>query len=61
VRLVIEVNDANRVVRVERTQPAFKQHERATAVFSQWGTAPDVVLPPQETVANPKDVVARRG
>jgi hypothetical protein len=61
VRLVVEVDDENRVVRVERSAPSFdKQQERLTAVYSQWGTAPDVLRPPRETVAKPKEVVAQR-
>ncbi|GGN16252.1 hypothetical protein GCM10011609_66280 [Lentzea pudingi] len=61
VRLVVEVDDENRPVRIEQTAPSFgKQLERRTVVYSQWGTAPDVLRPPQEKVAKPKDVVARR-
>ncbi|HUQ60472.1 hypothetical protein [Lentzea sp.] len=57
VRLVVETDDENRVVRVEQTMPSFdKQQERLTAVYSQWGTAPDVLRPPRETVAHPKEV-----
>ncbi|MGW6448488.1 hypothetical protein [Lentzea sp. NPDC055074] len=61
VRLVVEVDDENRVVRLEQTAPSFgKQLERRTAVYSQWGTAPDVLLPPRQTVAHPKEVKAGR-
>ena len=59
VRLVVEVDDEDRVVRVERSGPsADRQTERFTAVFSQWGTAPDVLPPPEQTVADPKEVKA---
>ncbi|RDI23800.1 hypothetical protein [Lentzea flaviverrucosa] len=61
VRLVVEVDDEDRVVRAERSTPSVDgQTERLTAVYSQWGTAPDVLRPPQEVVAKPKDVVAQR-
>ncbi|MCX2950950.1 hypothetical protein [Lentzea sp. NEAU-D7] len=61
VRLVVEVDDENRPVRVERSAPTVdEQTERFTAVYSQWGTAPDVLRPPQEVVAKPKDVAAQR-
>ncbi|SFR22438.1 hypothetical protein SAMN04488564_106174 [Lentzea waywayandensis] len=59
VRLVVEVDDENRVVRVEQSGPSpDKQQACLTAVYSQWGTAPDVLRPPQETVAKPKEVLA---
>lgn len=61
VRLVVEVDDENRVVRVEQSTPTTDgQRKRLTAVYSQWGTAPDVLRPPQETVAKPREVVARQ-
>ncbi|MEV6713470.1 hypothetical protein AB0M48_15690 [Lentzea sp. NPDC051208] len=61
VRLVVEVDDENRPVRVERSAPTVdEQTERLTAVYSQWSTAPDVLRPPQEVVAKPKDVVVQR-
>ncbi|WP_439663618.1 hypothetical protein ACSHWB_20555 [Lentzea sp. HUAS TT2] len=61
VRLVVEVDDQDRVVRAERSTPTVDgQKENFTAVYSQWGTAPDVLRPPQETVAKPKEVVAQR-
>ncbi|GHH47258.1 hypothetical protein [Lentzea cavernae] len=57
VRLVVEVDDENRVVRVEQSTPsADRQTRRLTAVYSQWGTAPDVLPPPRQTVADPKEV-----
>ncbi|MET9227303.1 hypothetical protein [Lentzea sp. NPDC003310] len=57
VRLVVEVDDEDRVVRVEQTTPTVDgQTEHLTAVYSQWGTAPDVPRPPAQTVAHPKEV-----
>jgi hypothetical protein len=60
VRLVVEQDDEGRVVRIEQTAPSFGQREHVTAVYSQWGTAPDVLRPAAETVAKPTEVVARR-
>ena len=60
VRLVVEVDDDGHVVRVEQTAPSVDgQQERFTGVYSQWGTAPDVLRPPAETVAKPAEVVVR--
>ncbi len=57
VRLVVEVDDDNRVVGVERSAPsADRQRERFTASYGQWGTAPDVLRPPEENVADPREV-----
>lgn len=62
VRLVVEVDDDDRVVRVEQTGPSPDgQQERRTAVYSQWGTAPDVLRPADQTVAKPSEVVVRVG
>lgn len=60
VRLVVDLDDDGRVVRVEQSGPsADRQQEHFTAFYSQWGTAPDVLRPAQETVAKPAEVVAR--
>jgi hypothetical protein len=60
VRLVVVVDDEDRVVRAERSGPSFdRQRERRIAEYSQWGTAPDVLRPTRETVAKPADVVVR--
>jgi hypothetical protein len=62
VRLVVEQDDEGRVVRIEQTAPSFgQQREHLTAVYSQWGTAPDVLRPAAETVAKPSEVVVRVG
>lgn len=61
VRLVVEVDDGDRVVKAERNGPSHdRQQERRIAEYSQWGTAPDVLRPPQETVAKPAEVVVRK-
>lgn len=61
VRLVVEEDDEGRVVRVEQSLPSpDRQQKNLTAVYSQWGTAPDVLRPAAETVAKPAEVVARR-
>ncbi|MFD9698438.1 hypothetical protein [Lentzea sp. NPDC059081] len=61
VRLVVETDDENRVVRVEQTTPSADEQERhLVAVYSQWGTAPDVLRPPRETVAAPEEVKVRK-
>jgi hypothetical protein len=60
VRLVVEVDDEDRVVRAERSGPSVdRQREHRIAEYSQWGTAPDVLRPAQETVAKPAEVVVR--
>ncbi|MEU0880242.1 hypothetical protein ABZ345_16700 [Lentzea sp. NPDC005914] len=60
VRLVVEVDDDDRVVKAERTGPsADRQQEHRIASYSQWGTAPDVLRPAAETVAKPAEVVVR--
>ncbi|MFD4639681.1 hypothetical protein ACFWN2_20370 [Lentzea sp. NPDC058436] len=59
VRVVVETDDENRVVRVEQTTPSTDgRQQRLVAVYSQWGTAPDVLLPPRQTVAEPTEVKA---
>ncbi|HEX8867939.1 MAG TPA: hypothetical protein VF821_19930 [Lentzea sp.] len=60
VRLVVEVDSENRVVRAERTGPsADRQQEHRVATYSQWGTAPDVLRPAEQTVAKPAEVTVK--
>ncbi|MDT7785833.1 MAG: hypothetical protein QOF58_4252 [Pseudonocardiales bacterium] len=60
VRLVVEVDASDRVIKAERTGPSFdRQQEHRIATYSQWGTAPDVLRPAAETVAKPAEVVVR--
>ncbi|MGW6930515.1 hypothetical protein ACWGE0_10655 [Lentzea sp. NPDC054927] len=60
VRLVVDVDDDGRVVRAERSGPSVdRQQEHRVAEYSQWGTAPDVLRPAQETVAKPAEVSVR--
>jgi hypothetical protein len=60
VRLVVDLDDDGKVVRVEQSGPsADGQQEYFTAHYSQWGTAPDVLRPALETVAKPAEVVVR--
>jgi hypothetical protein len=60
VRLVVDVDDEDRVVAVEQTGPSGdRQQERRVHSYSQWGTAPDVLRPAAETVAKAADVVVR--
>ncbi|MET9626834.1 hypothetical protein ABZX92_05155 [Lentzea sp. NPDC006480] len=60
VRLVVEVDASDRVLKAERTGPsADRQQEHRIASYSQWGTAPDVLRPAAETVAKPAEVVVR--
>ena len=60
VRLVVHVDDEDRVVRAERSGPSVdRQQERSVAEYSQWGTAPDVLRPVDQSVAKPAEVVVR--
>lgn len=60
VRLVVVVDDEDRVVRAERSGPSVdRQQERSVAEYSQWGTAPDVLRPVDQSVAKPAEVVVR--
>ncbi|SER99627.1 hypothetical protein [Lentzea albida] len=59
VRIVVQTDDEDRVVRIEQTTPSTdRRQQRLVAVYSQWGTAPDVLPPPRQTVAHPKEVRA---
>lgn len=60
VRLVVHVDDEDRVVRVERSGPSVgRQQESGVAEYSQWGTAPAVLRPVDPSVAKPAEVVVR--
>ncbi|WP_086661127.1 hypothetical protein [Lentzea kentuckyensis] len=58
VRLVVLVDDEDRVVRAERSGPSVdRQRERSVAEYSQWGTAADVLRPVDPSVAKAAEVV----